>query len=472
MSSFFEFSGLWDQLPSLAAIASLFSCAMFAGAHCCGGKKKDCCHSGHEHAENEEEDSVYAELESRVEALQTQYEAGDSAVLRDLADATLALAAQSQQDDYLEESISMYDDAIERFQLLQKENPQDDNLTRLIGLAYLSRAVARNDLDEKEDAVKDYDDALAVLTPLSTAGDGEAKYDIAGIKLNQGTIYHELGDLDKASKLLDESFMEFRALEKISELDTRFYMGKVSVAIGNLLRDQEAPIEKTIDVYNRAMRLFVELIDAGDMSRELDLANALIDKCMARFEAGQGEDVLIDMQRGIEILEKLNREENEEAFFDLFSALMAYGDILTHLEKFNDAMSVLHEVVQKFKAMEEIDDPNLFSEYAGVFERRGLCYFNLGKKDEALADLTRGIELSEKLWEDEWSLDEESLAHFVPSLVSAYCHRAAIYDTLGKKDSALDDCQNAVKVLAPYEEDLGEDYQVFLTQIEEIRNGS
>jgi len=411
-------------------------------------------------------------LESRVEALQTQYEAGDSAVLRDLADATLALAAQSQQDDYLEESISMYDDAIERFQLLQKENPQDDNLTRLIGLAYLSRAVARNDLDEKEDAVKDYDDALAVLTPLSTAGDGEAKYDIAGIKLNQGTIYHELGDLDKASKLLDESFMEFRALEKISELDTRFYMGKVSVAIGNLLRDQEAPIEKTIDVYNRAMRLFVELIDAGDMSRELDLANALIDKCMARFEAGQGEDVLIDMQRGIEILEKLNREENEEAFFDLFSALMAYGDILTHLEKFNDAMSVLHEVVQKFKAMEEIDDPNLFSEYAGVFERRGLCYFNLGKKDEALADLTRGIELSEKLWEDEWSLDEESLAHFVPSLVSAYCHRAAIYDTLGKKDSALDDCQNAVKVLAPYEEDLGEDYQVFLTQIEEIRNGS
>jgi len=474
MNSFFELSGLWDQLPSLVALAAFFSCALLGGAHCCGGKDEDCCHSDHEHGE--EEDSAYGEMESQVEELKSQYESGDKTVLRNLADATLALAVQLHQDDFLEDSMTMYGNAVDHFQLLQKESPQDKNIIRLIGLSYLSRAVTLNDLDEKEDAVKDYDNALAVLTPLVASGDGEAKYDVAGIKLNQGTIYHELGELDKAAKLLDESFMEFRALEKISTLDTRFYMGKVSVAIGNLLRDQEEPIEKIVDVYNRSMRLFVELIDSGEMERELDLANVLIDKCMARYEAGQGEDVLIDMQRGIDILEKLNKddhqEKKEEAFFDLFSALLAYGNILLDLEKLNDAMSVLNELTERFKILEQIDDPVLFNEFAGLFERRGLCYFNLNKLDEAIADLSRGIDLKEKLWEDEWSLNDETLAHFAPSLVSTYCYRAAIYETLGKKDLAMDDCKKAVNVLEPYEEELGEDYQELQAQIDHIRDRS
>jgi len=467
MSSLFEFSGLWEQFPSQAAITTFLGCALFGGVHCCGKKEEDCCHSDHEH----EEDPAYAEMESQIEELQARYESGDQSVLKDLANVTLALAVQLQQDDYLDDSISMYEDALEHFLLLQKENPQDEDITRLIGLAYLSRAVALSDLDEKEEAVKDYDNAMVVLSSLVAAGDGEAKYDVAGIKLNQGTIYHELGDLDKAAKLLEESFMEFRALEKISELDTRFYMGKVSVAIANLLRDQEAPIEKIVDVYDRAMRLFVELIDAGETRHELDLANVLIAKCMARHDAGQGEDVLLDMRRGIEILEKQRQEGNAAAIYDLFISILLYSDVFSDLEKYNDALAILNEVAEKFKEMEQVDDPVLFSEYAGIFGRRGLCYFHLNKPEEAVADLTREIELKEKLWKDEWNLDSEVLAQLVPSLVAAYSHRAMIYDALGKKDLAMNDCEKATKVLLPYEAELGEDFRELIAQIEDICDG-
>ena len=470
MCSFFDISSIWDQLPSLGTIATFLSFAFVAGAHCCGGGE-GCC-GGHDHDHEDEDDSAYSDMEAQIEELKSKYEEGDKSVLRSLADATLALAVQLQQDDYLEESESMYDEAIEHFKTLHKDNPEDENLTRLVGLAYLSRAVALNDLDEKEDAVKDYDSALEVLASLADAGDGEAKYDIAGIKLNQGTIYHELGDLDKAAKLLDEAFMEFRALEKISELDTRFYMGKVSAAIGNLFRDQNAPIDKIVEVYNRAMRLYVELIDAGDVQHELDLANVLIDKCMARYEAGQGEEVLVDMQRGIEIFEKQVKEGSEEAFYDLFSALLAYGDMLLNLEKYSDALSVLSEISERFNVFEQVDDPTFFNEYAGLFERRGLCYFNLEKSDEAIADLSKCIELKEKLWEDEWSLEEDILAHFAPSLVSSYCNRAIVYESLGKKDLAMDDCKKAANVLEPYQEDLGDDYQELRAQIEGIRDPS
>ncbi len=464
MFSFFDLSGVWD-FPTIAA--AVLGCAMVGGARCCGSNNGGCC--DHDHEEDEDE-SAYSEMESQIEELKEKFEAGDTAIRRELADAILALAVQLQQDDFLDESATMYEDAIEHFKALAEENPQDTDLTRLVGLSHLSHAVALNDLDEKEDAIEEYGKALTTLTPLATAGDGEAKYDIAGIKLNQGTIYHELGELDKADKLLDEAFMEFRALEKISELDTRFYMGKVSVAIGNLLRDQDAPIEKIVEMYNRAMRLFVELIDAGEMAHELDLANVLIDKCMARFDAGQGEAVLVDMQRAIEILEKLVKEENYEAYHDLFGAMMAYGDMLLNLDKFNDALSVLNETAQKYGEWEHADDPMLFNEFAGLFERRGLCFFNLQKPDEAIADLTKSVDLKEKLWEDEWSLEDDILAHFAPSLVSSYCNRAVVYDSLGKKDQAMDDCKKAANVLEPYQDDLGEDYQELCAQIEEIRN--
>ena len=142
---------------------------------------------------------------------------------------------------------------------------------------------------------------------------------------------------------------------------------------------------------------------------------------------------------------------------------MIYGKIGTGFDESNSTKTFLFE---------QVDDPTFFNEYAGLFERRGLCYFNQEKPNEAIADLSKGIELKEKLWEDEWSLEEDILAHFAPSLVSSYCNRAVVYESLGKKDLAMDDCKKAANVLEPYQEDLGDDYQELRAQIDEIRDPS
>ena len=470
MNSIIEVLASIDVFNLVSTNFHFLSFAALGLAAC--GENGGGCSCGHNHGEESEEDensSVYAEMKTQIEELKAKLEAGDKSVRRTLADNYLALAALLQQDDYLEESVTIYEDSLELFGELAKENPDDAELARAIGAANLSRAIALNDSGEKEEALEGYNRAEKAISALAAAGDGEAKYDLAGIKLNRGTIYCDLGQYEESQKELDESFTEFRALEKISELDTRFFMAKVSVALGNLYREQEAPIEKIVDVHNRAMRLFVELIDAGDTKYELDLANVLIDKCMARYEANEGEVVLVDMQRGIDIIEKCYNAGDEAAKFDLFTAMLTYGVILLDLEKYNDALSVFNEIVEKFKELEHVDEPMLLNEFAGLYDSRGMCLFNLGKVDEAIESLGKAIEIRESLWTDEWDLDDDLLAQFAPGLVSAYCNRASIYDSLGKRDLAVDDCKKAMNVLEPYAEDLGEDYDEFCKQIDAIQ---
>ncbi|MGL6225069.1 MAG: tetratricopeptide repeat protein [Thermoguttaceae bacterium] len=469
MFSMVDFSSLSELLSLSVASGTLLSLGLFGlASHCSCGS----CESSEE--ETDPDAAVYEELEGRINELKTKVEQGDVSLKRELADTVLALAVQLQQDGYIDDSIETYDEAVAEFSELCQENADDWELVRVLGLVNLSRAVALNDLGEQEAAVEGYEDAMKILTPVANTGDGEAKYDIAGIKLNCGMIFHDLGEWDKAKQMLEESFLEFRALEKISELDTRFYMGKVSVALGNLMRDLEEPINSIVDVYNRAMRLFVELIDAGDMKYEHDLANALIEKCMARYEAGAGEDVLVDLQRGIEILENAASEDPHHARLELFSAQFAYGSVLYDLEKYADAISVFSETLEKFADIEKTQVPILLGEYATVLDHRGMCYFALQKPDAAIADLTQAIHLLEKIWniddDGEEGMDEVELIQISPVLVSAYCNRAAIYHQVGKKDLAVDDCKAAMNVLEPYKDMLGEEFAELQEQIEAVRD--
>lgn len=478
-----NFSGVLEWLSSWNSLVSLFGVAALAGVQCgCG-----CNHGGEDdkNGGHDDDDSVYGEIEAKIEelkgTLETASETDKLEIHRDLGDTILALAIQLQRDDYLEESDDAYQEAIQQLHtVLQAQPDSNEEIRRLCGLANLSHAVVLNDLDQKENAIEGYEKARGILEPLATKGDGEAKYDIAGIKLNQGILYHEIDELDKALKLLDESFTEFRALEKISELDTRYYMGKVSVALGNLYRDQNEPIEKIVDMYNRAMRLFVELIDAGDIHHEIDLANALVDKCTARYDAaaqsgaqseGQAEKeaILKEMQEALRVYEKLMAEDNPEAYYDAFGAKMSYAIMLDDCGQYDEAIKVFDEIQEKYKDWENADDPMILNEYAELYERRGQTLTNMGKAEEAIQYISKAIDIREKFWEDEWGLTPDDLLQFAPSLASAYCNRATLYDQLGKKELVLADCKSAMNVLDPYKEDLEEDFDELANQIEIIQ---
>lgn len=480
MFNSFDVSGVWELFSSfLNSFAPLLGVAVLAGVKCgCGCNHDDENSNGNCKGQGDnEKESVYKEIETKIDELKSQLQSVDNSskndVRRELGDTILELAIHLQQDEYLEEADEAYLEASEHLDAIVQDQPDNDEIRRLCGLTHLSHAVVLNDMDEKEDAIEEYEEARKILEPLESKGDGEAKYDIAGIKLNQGILFHELGELDKAFKLLDESFTEFRALEKISELDTRYYMGKVSVALANLFRDQNEPIEKIVDMYNRSMRLFVELVDAGDIQHELDLANALIDKCTARYDAAVHSNtrdisILDDMRQGLQILEKLVAEDNHEAYFDRFGALMSYAIMLDEFGQHEEALKTFNEVQEKYKEWENADDPMILNEYAELYERRGQCLANMEKIDEAIQNISKSIELREKFWEEEWALTSDELVAFAPSLASSYCNRAMLYDKLGKSEMVVADCKSAMNVLEPYKDDLDDDFDELVAQIEKI----
>jgi len=298
---------------------------------------------------------------------------------------------------------------------------EDAVIRQQLGVVYLAWGVAHSDFGDPESAVEYYLKAVEVLKPLDESGDGEAKYDIAGIKLNLGIAYREMDDLENAKTNLQESFLEYRACEKIGDLDTRFYMATVSVQQGNLLHEMGEPVESVVDAYNRAMRLFVEVIeDQQETKLERELANVLLDRSMVTYENWLEQkfdsleeqkkiisDVLLDISRGIELLEKQLNEGNELARFDLFHALAMHGKVWCDAEDFTEAQKSLDRAINEFADLCEDGDEFLF-QMALVYADRALVHKLLGNKELSEQDCLKGSELIDA-WSQQADSDDEEI---------------------------------------------------------------
>jgi tetratricopeptide (TPR) repeat protein len=351
---------------------------------------------------------------------------------------------------------------------------EEDEIRRRLGNVSLHRAVAYNDYEEFEPAIESYGQAITILKPLEDKGDGEAKYDIAGIRLNRGIIYQELGEFEKAKTDFDDSFSAFRAVEKISDLDTRFYMAKVSVAQGNLFRDMGEPLDKIADAYNRAMRLFVELIDMGQMEHERELANTLMLRCTATYENYMNRefeseterlnkvgDILIDIGRGIDILEKLAQSGDFEHRLDLFQALTTEGTMFLDIDKKQEAYKIFDRAINDFADLIDEEDPVILNSYAMAYENRGVTAMNIDNFKESLADFDKAIEIREKFLSQEFGLDEETRSVFLPTLATSYANRASAFASLNNLEQAKKDGQHGLDIIRSLKEDLGDELKEF-----------
>jgi len=361
----------------------------------------------HEHSENVDIDAVknrIAELEKS--AARTLEQSDELAALY----STWALALFDEGAE-LNEITTLFGKAETILQAALAQG-DDGETRRALGNVYLNWAVALNDYDDLHEAINYYQKGIEILKPLDESGDAEAKYDTAGMKLNLGIAYRQLGDYENAKKSLDESFLAYRAVEKIGVAETRVYMAKVSVQQGNILEDIGETLDKIVDAYNRAMRLYVEVIeDVGQIELERDLANVLLDRCVAvyedfidqKFESEEERhkkiaQVLLDISQGIELLEKQHREGNHLARYDLFHAITLQGKILSDESMYVEAQKSLDRAIGEFADLceDEEDDVSLM-QMAIAYTSRAIVHMGLGKVDLSEQDCVKGLELVEKL---------------------------------------------------------------------------
>ena len=372
----------------------------------------------HEHAENVDLDALKKRI-SELEKLSSRtLEQNDE--LAGLYSAWGTVLFDTEEGD-LDEIVGLFAkaEAVLKATLAQGE---DNALRHKLGNVYLEWAIVLNDYDDLSAAVDFYLKAINTLKPLEDAGDGDAKYDIAGIKLNLGIAYRELGELEKAKVSLDESFLTYRAVEKICADDTRVYMATVSVQQGNILHEMGETPDKVIDAYNRAMRLYVEVIeDQQEMSLERNLANILLDRCMViyedwldkKFESNEERervinDVLLNISRGIELLEKQYKEGNSLARYDLFHGVTLQGKVLCDAARYTEAQQSLDRAINEFADLCEEDDDMFLMQMAMVYAARAVVCLGLGNKSQSEQDCLKGSEMINKLLQSD-SSDEEIL---------------------------------------------------------------
>ena len=314
-------------------------------------------------------------------------------------------------------------------ELLQKAETLYTNILRQadspdtrqqLGNVYLEWGVILNDYDEMTDAIDAYKKAIQTLKPLSEQGDGDAKYDIAGLNLNLGIAYRELGELDEAKASLDEAFTGYRAVEKICASDTRLYMAIVSVQQGNVLHEMNEPLESVVDAYNRAMRLYVEVIE--DLSRpdlERDLASVLIDRSVAVYENWAGtkfeneekrkqavDEVLLDIRRGVDLLEKHRGTDDDP--HDLFYAVSLLGRVLCDAEYFDEAKLVLDRAIEEIEGADNQEE-FLLMQTAMAYATRAIVQIGLGNKEKSEQDCMKGSELINQFLQAEGEDDDEDV---------------------------------------------------------------
>lgn len=321
-----------------------------------------------------------------------------------------AIVLYDSEEGELDEIIGLFAKAetILKATLAQGE---DTDARKQLGNVYMECANVYNGFDELTSAVDFYLKTISTLQLLDDAGDGDAKYDIAGTKLNLGIVYRELGDLEKAKTVLDEAFIAYRTVEKISDDDTRIYMAAVSVQQGHVLHELGEEVGKVVDAYNRAMRLYVEIIEDQKMVElERNLANTLLDRCMVMYEAWieqkfesdkersqKIDEILTDICRGVELLKKQYEEGNEIARLDLFHGVTLQGKVLCDAARYTEAKQSLDQVIDGFSGLCDGDDDMFLMQMTMAYATRAVVHLGLGNKKQSEEDCLKGSELVNKL---------------------------------------------------------------------------
>lgn len=386
-----------------------------------------------------------------------------------LANLYMELALEKQAAKDLNAATKAFSDAIGVLKEARASSASPE-IAHLYAMAVMSWANVQHELGDLQAALAGYIEAAEALTSLESQGNGEAKFDLAGIRFDRGLVYHTFGDFEKASADFEASFLAFRALEKISDLnDTRLLMAKVSVAQGRLARDRGEPLETIEAFYNRAMRLLVELIEGGSLTLEHDLAVALVERCIAQFDARLAsgkptpesasvlDPVLTDLQHAIDILERQSRAESPAVVNDLFCALFTRGTMLLDLGRYGESESVLAVILQRFSAIVQSTSPPTMSRVAGVYENLAMAVFQQTRYAAALGPLTQGVEIRERLLAEYADTLHDELVDYVCDLAMSYLNRIAMRKALRDSSGMQSDAhllrQLAAFYLGAYPED-------------------
>ena len=420
----------------------------------------------------EDEAKVRGELLERIDAAEKGRAAGKEVDVLSLAQDYLTLALEAQEEDDYEKIGAWLKKAVK---LLESEPFPTEEMILLLAQARLTRGIALNDQGMWTEALAEYDAAETLLDKLSRAGNLDARLDLAGIRLNIATIKFELGEFEESMAEFEKVKSDFASLFSTPKEDEAYYyLAKTYLQEATVCREM-GDDERGIQRLEEGIALYRRMIERGDESQSVDLAQALILyaqtlECLGEKEADGllpiVEEAAIRLRKGV-------AAGRADVCPDLLEVSVMKGRLLNYLDRFDEADSFLTETAEIFEGVQETDDPEALLTLVTLYDYRGKARGGLGKKEEALADFTAAAEIASRLPADFFEPHEHEphagdcgccghlhvlQAEGLLALFSVYVDRAKALCQAGRIEEARQDGATVARILPRVEEYLGEDY--------------
>jgi tetratricopeptide (TPR) repeat protein len=287
-----------------------------------------------------------------------------------------------------------------------KERRDDTRVRFSTALAYRRLADVLRLLEQHEEALENYDRALALLRQLETEAPGNPEYrrQAAHCRNFQGEVYRVAGRLRDAKAAYEEASRIEGGLarEFPGELDDRQKLARTLNNLGIVLRqtgelaEAERQLRRSADLLEDLTRQQRDVLGHRQLLGRAYLNLGTVIRTPARFS-----DAKEAYERAISMLRPLTESHPEKPDFrhELAVALNNTGNLLSSTERFEDAQKI-HSLAKGHFAALSADFPNTpiyRQELANTHNSIGNVAFHLKDHQSAIHDWNQAAKLLEGL---------------------------------------------------------------------------
>lgn len=231
---------------------------------------------------------------------------------------------------------------------------------------------------------------------------------------NEGKVSEANAVLDEAERDADQILRGVKELKAVGKQSVDELLVKASYMLADEQYPIEERIEKTHNIYQKALELATEC----DYEEE-KLYKLLSDYCDSLIRYAKYDDALVVAERCLELSIKLygkNHSETATLYNNIGAVYDSKGDYDTALEKYNKALDIRKQVLGD-------NHPSTATSYNNI----GAVYYHKGNYNTALEYYNKAL-----------AIQRQVLGENHPDTATSYNNIGGVYDDKGNYDTALE----------------------------------
>ncbi len=376
----------------------------------------------------------------------------------ELAGVYAELGATLNGQGQLEEAVAVFGKAITLREQLRTEFPDDQDILRGLANARgrLSNALA--DQGRREEACAEAQQAATIYADLVREGRLELRGTLATARSNLAGSFIDLGRFDEAMEEHRQAIALREALLREGRAEERSALGSSYLNLGECLQRQGRSADAA-DAEQRAIELYQRLVDEGQLEYRGALATAHDKLAHALVGQGRLDDAAGKFNCALTLYHQTEAEGHTRHRIFHASARQSLGEVRVRQKRWGEVERDMGAAIAIYEELAPSGGIEVAGRLARACESLGIALHYLGRRDEAIARLHRAVDLAEGIVRQGRRAGRALLA-------SAREHLALVLGIANRPAEAFDEQRRA---LALWEELVAEGQTAAQARVEQAR---